>query len=275
VCGLDPEPRSLKDGKTLSTLKLFSQLISLQLAADERHETARKQLEAEREAATLREQFIAVLGHDVRNPLSSIVTGARILLAKSSADGERRTLNRIHGSAQRIAALVDDLLDLARGRLAGGITLQAVDAPALGDRLEHVVAEMRAAHPERDIELASRIDRPVRCDQARVEQLLSNLLANAVAHGDSASPIAVMLSTRGDRFEISVENRGPTIPEGLRTRLFQPYFRGDGSSPRGLGLGLYIVSEIVKSHGGTIEVSSHEGRTSFHVVIPLAGAPRR
>jgi phosphoserine phosphatase RsbU/P len=268
VCGLDPEPRKLKDGKTLATLQLFAELISRQLEAEVKHAEDRATLEAERADSQLREQFIAVLGHDVRNPLSSIAMGTELLLAKSGQGPERRTLERIRASSKRISSLVDDLMDLARGRLGSGVPLQLAPAPDLALRLHHVVAEMQSAHPERQIGLQGALSRPVLVDEQRIEQLLSNLLANAVQHGSGATAIKVELDADDSELRLRVENEGETIPEELRRRLFEPYVRGDSQRREGLGLGLYIVSEIARAHGGGVSVTSEGGRTAFLVTLP-------
>ncbi len=273
ICGFDPSPRNLSDDKTLNTLRLFSQLISLQLAAEERHERNLVELDGQREAASLREQFIAVLGHDLRNPLSSIGMGADLLLRKATEPADRRVLGRIRSSAQRIAALVDDVMDLARGRLGGGIKLRPQSVDDLSVRLHHVIDEVRAAHPTRSITLSTTLVGSVTCDEQRVEQLLSNLLTNAIEHGEAGTPITVALRGDADTVELAVTNHGEPITEESRVRLFQPYFRGGRSDPRnGLGLGLYIVSEIARSHGGRVEVDSADGRTTFTLRMPRAAA---
>lgn len=272
VCGLDPEPRSLKDGKTLATLELFGTLISMQLAAEARHDGRRAELIAEQESAKLREQFIAVLGHDVRNPLSSITSGTELLLHKLTDVGERRTLERIRRSSRRIEALVDDVLDLARGRLGGGITIAPAPVADLELRLRHVIAEVQSTHPEHHIAATFELQGSINCDPKRIEQLLSNLLANAVEHGVAHSPIQVLATANETAFKLQVVNHGPTISQATMAQLFKPYFRGASSAPReGLGLGLFIVSEITKSHGGTIEVTSTDAHTAFTLTMPRAG----
>lgn len=266
VCGLDPLPRKLSDPKTLATLSLFSELISVQLDNEERHAI---ELDEHREAAKLREQFIAVLGHDVRNPLSSISTGTDLLLTRATDPRDRRTLERIRSSTSRIASLVDDLLDLARGRLGGGIKVEGAAAFDLATRLRHVVAEVQASNPNRAIDLSIDLTGTVRCDAKRIEQLLSNLLANAIEHGAPRTPIAVAVRRDDREFELRVINEGPTIPAEAIRSLFQPYFRGGQSgSTVGLGLGLYIVSEIAKAHGGTMSVASADDRTTFVFTMP-------
>jgi signal transduction histidine kinase len=269
ICGLDPEPRNLRDGKTLATLELFSELISIQLEVEEHHEISRAELQAQREASKLREQFIAVLGHDVRNPLASIMVGTELLLGKTNHAADRRVLERVQSSSRRINALVNDLLDLARGRLGAGISLELSAADDLTARLAHVVAEVQGSHPSRSIHLDAGAPPTVRCDPGRIEQLLSNLLANAVEHGEGRTPITVSVGGDERTFALAVVNEGAPISEEKLPRLFEPYFRGGQSGAHnGLGLGLYIAMEIAKAHGGNIAVTSSASRTSFEFTMP-------
>jgi len=276
ICALDPLPAMVNDPKILATLALFAELISSQLEAQEREQKAQNALLDARETAELREQFIAVLGHDIRNPLSSIRMGVETLMRRSQNERDAGILGRIHSSSQRIAGLIDDVLDLARGRLGGGIPVAIEPAPALAQVLGHVVAEVQSAHPEQQIRWSTGPLEPVHCDTARVSQVLSNLLANAVQHSEPGQPVTASASMRGGVFELRVENYGPPIPEDVFPRLFQPYYRGPEGSPRsGLGLGLYIVAEVARSHHGDVDVtSSRENGTVFRVRFPsVPGSP--
>ena len=227
------------------------------------------ELMTERQAARLREEFIAVLGHDLRNPLASLAGGLRLL--GSEVAGERATLvlRHMQQSIHRMSGLIDNVLDFARGRLGGGVALNLVQDGALADTLAHVVNELRTAWPGRTIEARLDIRHPVRCDAARIGQLLSNLLGNAVTHGAAATPIRVDASADADHFKLSVANEGAPIPAGAIAGLFQPFFRGaTRASEQGLGLGLYIVSEIARAHGGTVDVASTPAETRFTFEMP-------
>ena len=230
---------------------------------------AEAESQAQREAALLRDQFIAVLGHDLRNPLAAIAAGMR-LLERREQIGERgrALLSEMGKSVERASSLIDDVLDLARGSLGGGfVANRNADAP-LTPVLEHVVTEIRAIAPDRTINVRIEIDEPVYCDRGRVGQLASNLLSNAVTHGARDQPMRFEALTRGDRFMLSVANAGEPIPEDVRSRLFQPFFRGDARPSRqGLGLGLFIASEIAKAHDGRIEVESTPEETRFTFVM--------
>lgn len=225
------------------------------------------------ETAALREQFIAVLGHDLRNPLSALIAGLGQLEAKEQLSDRGRTIvSQMNGSLGRATALVANLLDFARGRLGGGLTLVRDTAQPLEPVLQQVVMEIRAIAPERQIIADFRIADPVDCDRDRIAQLTSNLLSNAVAHGDPSLPIRIEASTEDLAFSLSVVNGGPPIPSEALEQLFQPFFRGAvRRSQQGLGLGLFIVNEIAKAHRGTMDVVSTASETRFTFAMPLDG----
>jgi sigma-B regulation protein RsbU (phosphoserine phosphatase) len=244
------------------------------LGARELAKTAEKatqeKLQREHEASELREQFIAVLGHDLRNPLASISAGARILDRTVQTEKEHQVIAMMQTTVIRMAGLIDDVLDLARGRLGGGIKLERDPSKSLEPFLSQVVDELRLATPGRVIEVDFKIDRPVNCDRSRIGQMLSNLLGNALTHGDSNKPVAVHAGTSTASFELWVANAGPSIPPATMDKLFEPFFRGNARASRqGLGLGLYIASEIAKAHGGELTVTSTPEETRFTFRMPL------
>ena len=226
---------------------------------------------AEQETSQLREQFIAVLGHDLRNPLASISSGVRLLTEGETVSPKgRRILSLMLGSVLRASDLIDNVLDFARGRLGGGLTLSRDASAPLAPVLEQVIAEIVSVSPERRIETEIAIEGTVDCDRVRLGQLLSNLLGNAVTHGSKADPIIVRAVTLNGVLEISVANGGRPIDEATRQKLFQPFFRGEiRPNQVGLGLGLHIASEIAKAHGGSLEVMSGEHETRFTFSMPL------
>ena len=227
-------------------------------------------LDSERATSELREQFLAVLGHDLRNPLASIDAGARLLQKEVTTAKGVTFVSLIQNSVGRMAELIDNVLDLARGRLGGGLTLERAPQMQLGSVLEQVVDELRTAWPDRVIETHFLMTRPVSCDRARIAQLLSNLVGNALTHGASDEPIRVDASTQEDAFELSVANKGSPIPPVTLDRLFQPFFRvASRPGQQGLGLGLYIASEIARAHNGTLEVASSPEETRFSFRMPL------
>lgn len=232
---------------------------------------AQAAIEAEHETSMLREQFIAVLGHDLRNPLAALAAGVR-MLSKGEQLSERGQLviKEMGASITRATALVTNLLDLARGRLGGGLALKRDSSQPLAPVLEQVVSEMRAIAPDRQIVTDLAIAEPVDCDPGRIAQLASNLVANALTHGAPGIPVEVEARIAEGDFLLTVSNGGVPIPPEARAQLFQPFFRGDmRPSQQGLGLGLFIVSEIAKAHRGTIDVTSDEELTRFTFTMPL------
>lgn len=219
--------------------------------------------------AELREQFIAVLGHDLRNPLSAIGAGAHLLLGQVQDQKSIEILRQMQSSVVRMSELINNLMDLARVRLGSGIGIERTTTPSLAGNLERVIEEIRLVSPETRIEATMEIAGAVTCDVARIMQLASNLLANAVLHGAPTEPVQLHAQTREGRLTISVSNKGKPIPEAIRAKLFQPFFRGEArASKQGLGLGLYIAAEIARAHDGTLAVASTEQETRFTLDIP-------
>lgn len=234
-------------------------------------ELANARIEAETSLSTtqregeLREQFIAILGHDLRNPLASISSAVRMLGNEPLSDRGREIIKLTQGSVQRMALLITNVLDFTRNRLGGGIKLDLTEGRDLEGELRQVVDELRSTQPDRDIRLEISTQESVRCDVGRVGQLLSNLLGNALTYGDAAEPVHVVSRrTQDGMFELSVRNGGEPIPPAEMERLFDPFVRSTNhEDPKGLGLGLYIASAIAKAHGGTLDVSSDVERTIF------------
>lgn len=262
LCAIDTVPRTLNTPEIAGMFTLFAKLIAFHLEAHDR-------TDQERQASELREQFIAVLGHDLRNPLASIDAGTRMLQRTVTDDKGKSVIGLMQKSISRMSGLIDNVLDFARGRLGGGIPIEQADEVPLRPVLEQVVAELRMANPERQID-SELTDTVVRCDEGRIGQLLSNLIANALTHGDPESPIEVRSSVAGDRFELSVANGGEPIPDVVIKDMFTPFVRAaDSSSAQGLGLGLYISSEIAKAHRGKLQVVSSAEETRFTFSMPL------
>jgi phosphoserine phosphatase RsbU/P len=233
-------------------------------------EAAKNSLASERETSELREQFIAVLGHDLRNPLASISAGARILGRDAKTEKEHQVVAMLQTTVTRMAELIDNVLDFARGRLGGGITLDRNARKPLEPVLHQVIDELRLSSLGRQIEAEYAIDSPVDCDRIRIGQLVSNLVGNALSHGTASQPVRVRAETEDGLFKFSVANGGEPIPQAAMERLFEPFFRGEvRASRQGLGLGLHIASQIAKAHEGVLTVTSTPEETRFTFVMPL------
>ena len=234
-----------------------------------REELARLHLAAERDSAQLREQFIAVLGHDLRNPLAAIAGAARLLRRENLTSKGVRVTELMEASVDRMASLIDDVMDFARGRLGSGIGLNR-QTTLLEPVLRQVVHELETSQPSRVMTLDVEVPDPIFFDPGRLAQLVSNLLGNALIHGDPRSSIKVSAALTDGALELWVANGGAPIPPEALPRLFQPFFRGEvRPSQQGLGLGLHIASEIAKAHGGVLEVASDDVETRFTLRMPV------
>jgi phosphoserine phosphatase RsbU/P len=163
------------------------------------------------------------------------------------------------------------VLDFARGRLGGGLISQKEPDEQIAKSLNQIIAEFRFSQPELEIETRYDLREPIVCDPNRVAQLFSNLLGNAVTHGKPGKPIIVEARTEDGIFELSVTNEGDPIPQATMSQLFKPFYRGTvRKSLQGLGLGLFIASEIARSHAGTLEVKSESGITRFTFRMPIS-----
>ncbi|PWF49030.1 GAF domain-containing sensor histidine kinase [Massilia glaciei] len=269
LCGLDPEPAALSDRRIVDTLTLLAELVSRQLEDEQRIGASEAALLSERANSELREQFIAVLGHDLRTPLLSILTGAELLRRLPLEPHALSIVERIKRSGRRMASLVDDVVDFTRGRMGGGIPLDAVETTELGQQLLHVVAELKDVHGGRVIDSEIDLNTTVYCDPKRIAQMLSNLLVNALTHGAPDHPVTVRARSDDGALFLSVSNAGAPIADETLQQLFQPFWRGSNSGPsEGLGLGLYIASEIARSHGGSLIVTSTGEATTFSFTAP-------
>ena len=239
--------------------QLYRQRRQLAMELQERTETLR-----------LNEMFSALLAHDLRNPLSAILAAAQVLERKASDRTVQDTAARIAASGKRMAHMIEDMLDLARARLAGGIIIQRepADIRAL---VERVVREHQTAMPGRGIQTRYEGAFSGSWDPERVAQVASNLIGNALKHGDPEEPVAISLDgTAASCVTLVVRNKGVIAPDAQR-HLFDPFRGGRREAGRseGLGLGLYIVSQIVQAHQGTVELTTEPGDlTAFRVCLP-------
>ena len=264
LCALDPKPAAVNNQKTIGMFKLFADLIGQHLDAQERLARSEAQLQRERETAELRERFIAVLGHDLRNPLGALDAGLAVLESQPADADNAPIIAVMRRSSARINGLIGDVLDFTRARMGLGVVAHRVRDGDLQSQLEQVVAELQLAWPNRAIESDFSILHPVNCDGARLAQMLSNLLVNALTHGTPGTP-GTAIEVRGESspsgLQISVSNASEAIDPKVMEQLFEPFSaRTSRSDVNGLGLGLYIASEIARAHNGNLEVRADDGQ---------------
>ena len=230
---------------------------------------AEHELLSVREDSALREQFIAVLGHDLRSPLNAISMVANLMQLSEPNEKTAEFAATIQRSATRMENLIGDVMDFARGRLGGGIsvTRHLVNVEPL---FIHVVDELQKQFPARQIHCQYSLSEPLNCDAARLSQLLSNLVANALTHGEKSEIVEVSAEIQGEHFHLVVKNQGDPIPPEAIERLFMPFTRHEiRPSQQGLGLGLYISAEIARAHGGQLVATSVSEETCFTFSMPL------
>lgn len=268
LCALDSEPNRLDDERILKMVRLFAQLIGDSLHVEDKLHETQEQLAQERHLADVQERFLAILAHDLLNPVAAIQSGLRIL-AHTTGPQAKEIISLLEATTHRMTDLVNNLMDHARNRLGDGIVLDLAENSDLRPGLELIIAEFRTVAPDRQIYASMDLSQPINCDPARIAQLLSNLMGNAITHGAQDRPIRVSARVVDGTFSLRVANEGTAIPEEQLPSLFMPFKKGGDRPPReGLGLGLYIAAEIAKAHGGTMTVVSNEEETAFTFEMP-------
>ena len=243
-----------ESGKVVGASKIASDLTAI------KHE--------ERERQRTRELVLGTLGHDLRNPLNA-VTASLYYLKKHAPEPLQHVVGRMFRSCERMARMIDQLLDFTRARLGEGIPLEPRPAD-LREICASLVEEMETHYPNR-VRLRAEGDFRGDWDGDRVSQIVSNLVTNALDHGSSTDPVDVNLAKENGAVRLDVSNSGEPIPQPMRETIFEPFRRASVEAKgkgRGLGLGLYITREIVRSHGGSIEILCRKDRTTFSVKLP-------
>jgi two-component system, sensor histidine kinase and response regulator len=229
-----------------------------------------RELREKTETLRLNEMLTAALSHDLRSPLNAVLTSAVLIQRRSTEPPVQEIAGQILSSSRRMSRMIEDMLDMARARLAGGIPLKREPAD-LGALVDRVVSEIQATHPARRIEVKQAGNLAGSWDGERLAQVASNLLGNALQHGASEGVVRVTADgRRATEVLLKVENTG-TIPADLLPELFDPFRGAQRQAGRtdGLGLGLYIVQQIVLAHSGTVDVQSgDDDKTVFVVTIP-------
>lgn len=267
--------RDKYERELLNARKLAEELLSKKIAADAALLEAQTQLnlayEKAKRRASFAEQMVAIVSHDLKNPLTAIKMASDILAREQRTAKETKMLGHISQSAERAERMIADLLDFALARVGRGIGISLTSLD-LHSFVIQSVDELRVAFPEATLLHQSIGTGSAHLDADRVQQIIGNLVANSVAYGDLQQPITITSRMEDDQAVVSVQNHGPVIPESLMAILFEPMTRGTeaDSEVRSVGLGLFIVREIAKAHGGDVSVSSSlEDGTVFSVYFPL------
>lgn len=235
-------------------------------------------IEEPREADVLLREVLAIVAHDVRNPLSAIRMTAQLLAKTGEVPAERRVTlaQRVISSSGRLETIVKSLVEYARSRAGAVVRLQRERAD-MAVLIERIAGDMATAFPTRTIEREARGDGSGEWDVARVEYVVTQLVSNALRHGSDAAPVRIEVDgSAADEVRVSVRNAGAAIPEELRARIFDPFqigTRAPGAPRRQIGLGLFVARELVAAHGGKIELRSDDRETVFEVTLPRHAPP--
>lgn len=234
--------------------------------------TVLRDITEQRRNADFREKVLGIVSHDLRTPLTAISLTAALIRRRTEkfAPWVAEAAGRIQNSAERATRMVRDLLDLTQAQLGRGLPIERRPLEVVS-LVEGVIEELLAAHPDRIVDLRHSGEAIARWDPDRMRQVLVNLLGNALTHGPDDTRIEIEISAGADQLHIAIRNQGPPIPAEQLETLFEPFMRGRAAADpqRSLGLGLYIVKEIVETHGGTVEVSSTAAAgTTFTLQLP-------
>jgi signal transduction histidine kinase len=271
LCAVDPAPAKVADHKIIHMFTRFAALIAMQLDSEMSRERDQSQLRDAHAANDLREQCIAILGHELRNPLQAVYSAGVLLERKVTDPALKGVAARIRVSVRRMSSLINDVLDFARARHGEAMGVRIAEVEDIDAGLNAVIREFQDGQPDRQILANISVTRRVRCDLGRVQQIASNLIGNALKHGAPEGLVKVTAQAEDSDLVLNVWNGGEPIPPENIDKICEPFWSESLSGNReGLGLGLYICSQIVRAHGGTLSVtSSQESGTSFTARLPL------
>lgn len=270
LCALDTNPTDISE-KNIAIFTLMASLIAHELEAEDQRRALDEALKLAHQTNETRARFMGILGHDLRNPLSTITMGANLLKGgKLSADENARIADKLLRTSRRMNFMIEDLLDASQAAQGNRILINK-KTDSLNNIYEPIIEEFRLANPGRQIDFFAQEAFYGEWDEGRLGQVLSNLLSNALSYGRFDSPVKVTLRREGTHINLEVNNQGEAMSEEVRSNLFTAFWRGarkggTNANSSGLGLGLFIVKQIVEAHGGTISVESHDKTgTSFTV----------
>ncbi|MCB7479817.1 GAF domain-containing sensor histidine kinase [Christiangramia sediminis] len=271
LCAIDPQPAKLDNPHIRQLFQLYTELISFHIEAVEELKDINEELLEAKKVGKLRDTFVAILGHDLRNPLGTTRMCSDILMQMDLPEFARKQVGTIKSTSLRMQELIDNLLDFAKGELGEGIQLNLIsDNAQLKSEISQIIKEVETTDTQHQITLSFALKNAIKCDINRIGQMFSNLLSNAVKHGYEKKPIFVNVKNENDKFCLEVHNSSDDIPSKMMKDLFKPFITSHSENNKdGLGLGLYIASQIAKAHNGDLKVSSSNNKTSFRFEMPI------
>ncbi|TMV11927.1 GAF domain-containing sensor histidine kinase [Arenibacterium halophilum] len=269
LCAIDTEPKDVNNPRSVAMLQMFANLIGRSLETEERLEAQELLVDHERKLLRIQEEFLAILGHDLKNPVAALSSGVRLLRKQPQSEEGYKLLALMRTSVHRTGELIENMMQHAKARLGGGITISAKSNAPLSEELVQIIEEFRVAEPDRKIELNLELSAPITCDSPRIVQAVSNLISNAIRHGAPDTSVKMTATCQEHSVVIEVENQGDAIPADVLTNMFEPFQRGHTARVGGLGLGLHIASSIAKAHDGCLSAASEGTSTVFRLEFPL------
>ncbi|WP_405404372.1 ATP-binding protein [Paracoccus sp. Ld10] len=273
LCAIDTETKDVSNTRSVAMLKMFAEIIGGTLDTAERLDAQERVIEQERKLVRIQEEFTAILGHDLRNPVTALRSGIRMLGKETLTERGRGVIGLMQSSLHRMGELVDNMMLHAKARLGDGITVAVTPDAPLGAAIAQVVAEISLAAPDHQITTDLEFGGTVCCDALRLSQAVSNLISNAINHGAPGTPVTVRGRLSDGMVIMDVVNTGDPIPDAAQRAIFQPFQRGRTAEGSGLGLGLHIASSIARAHGGTIAVTCRDDTTTFRLTAKTGDGP--
>lgn len=268
LCTIDYKPVTIDTERIAPLFELLSELISFHLGSIAKIKNTEALLGEELEYSERRDTLLSVLGHDLKNPLSAVITLSQYLADKLENAKHKQTAKLIYDSSYRMKGLIDNILDFARSKLGTGIHLNK-NVVQLDQVILQALREIQTSSLERNVLTHLGAKLPVKCDHERMAQVFSNLIGNSFRHGSAENTIVINSSIESGKFIFQIENDGNKIADSILNNLFKPFVGRKNQNEGGLGLGLYISKQIITAHKGDIHVKCFDEKVVFSLWIPI------
>lgn len=268
LCTIDYKAVSIDRERIAPLFELLAELISFHLGSIAKIKNTQALLGEELQYSERRDTLLSVLGHDLKNPLSAVITLSQYLADKLENAKHKQTAKLIYDSSYRMKGLIDNMLDFARSKLGTGIHLNK-NLVELDKVILQALREIQTSAPHRKVQTNLGAKHPVTCDHERMAQVFSNLIGNSFRHGLAENTIVIKSSIESDRFIFQIENDGHQIAAPIFNNLFKPFVGRKNQKEGGLGLGLYISKQIITAHSGDIHVKCFDEKVVFTLWIPI------